>query len=37
MVAALLPKSMNEWGEKMRKFLLSNDALQIDESEINAN
>eukprot|EP00347_Sterkiella_histriomuscorum_P010811 403374833 len=24
MVAALLPKAMNEWGDKIRKFLLSN-------------
>ncbi|CDW80080.1 UNKNOWN [Stylonychia lemnae] len=26
MVAALLPKAMNEWGDKIRKFLLTNDS-----------
>ena len=32
MVAALLPKAMNEWGDKIRKFLKSNDAQKLDET-----
>jgi len=32
MVAALLPKAMNEWGDKIRKFLLSTDS-KITENE----
>jgi hypothetical protein len=32
MVAALMPKAMNEWGEKVRKFLQSNDGKMVDDS-----
>lgn len=34
MVAALLPKAMNEWGEKIRKFVQSQDGLNVDETYI---
>jgi len=30
MVAALLPKAMNEWGDKIRKFLLSNESKEVE-------
>jgi hypothetical protein len=31
MVAALLPKSMNEWGDKMRKYLKTNEGKMATE------
>lgn len=31
MVAAILPKSMNEWSDKIRKFLVSSDGKTTDE------
>ena len=36
MIAALIPKAMNDWGEKIRKFITSQEGLEVDDSRFDS-